>query len=354
MLLEKRKEKQLINMSMGASSDDDIPDDYFEGLVDSKLIEDLVENATGTDMFDSGSNRSGSRENSPRMARCLAEIETLTKDIERRKKNLQKELSDKGMNEVDLRDKLDRDVSEGRSHRGRRRDRRGSRSFSRSRSRSRNRRSTSKPINRSPSYRERQRRERERDRERERERSRRQQRSRRRSKSASPNGKHRSSSVHKNISFLEELAQTFAAQGKPMDAEEILAQAKGNSMPMHHQQQSAPMRPMMNAPMNEPMMMPPMQMQYQQAITYPNVGYPPNMFYGVDGLAGAPLMQAPQMMRTEVCRLFQHFRTLFFSLCLSVSHQPKQFSILDSRCRCQFQVVHHHLRQQIMPLNQHQ
>lgn len=300
------------------SSDDDIPDNFFNELADAEFIEELVESAQDgePDMFNSGGSNSQSRENSPRMARCLAEIDVLTKDIERRKKKLEKELSQKGLSEQDLRNKLDRDIDaddERRSHRNRRGrdDRRPSRSPTRSRSRSR--RSKSKSI-RSPPYRERQR-----------DHHRRHQNKspptihrrhgRRGSHSPTPNGKRRSSSTHKNLSFLEELAKTFAAQGKPFHEADILAQAKSGAL-----EQPASMPSMLN-PVGDPNMMP-MQINNMQQfpptmpthinpIVYPNVGYPTNMYYGMDGLStnamaginsGPPMMQSAHMNRnaTEV------------------------------------------------------
>lgn len=327
-----------------ASSDDEIPDDFFDELANTQFIEELVESAQDgeTDLFDSGSNQNGSRENSPRMARCLAEIDVLTKDIERRKKKLEKELSQKGYSEQDLRNKLDRndDDNERRLQRNRRgRDRRLSRSITRSRSPSR--RSKSKSNMRSPSFRDR-------DRQRERERDERNHRRHhnkspsvnhrrhgRRSHSPSPNGKRRSSSTHKNLTFLEELAKTFAAQGKPFHEADILAQSKSGVL----EQPQATMSRMMNAAV-EPNMMP-MQMNMQpfpatmpthmNPIIYPNVGYPTNMYYGMDGLpppdamsginSGAPMMQTTLMNQKQVricfgCRGWKwcsdSFRHLFF------------------------------------------
>lgn len=330
-------------------SDDDIPDDFFDELANAQFIEELVESAQDgeADLFDSGSNQNASRENSPRMARCLAEIDVLTKDIERRKKKLEKELSQKGLSEQDLRQKLDRDIEEDerRLHRSRRgRDRRPSRSQTRSRSRSHS--SKSKSIIRSPSYRDR-----PRDRDREERNHRRYQnkspqtshrRHGRRSRSMSPNGKRRSSSTHKNLTFLEELAKTFAAQGKPFHEADILAQSKINAL-----EQPAPMAPMMNAAV-EPNIMP-MQMNNMQQfaptmpthmnpIVYPNVGYPPNMYYEMEGLptntmagisSGAPMLQSAQMNRnvTEVCNLHCS------ALCNDCNNYFGSFFFYRFRCR---------------------
>lgn len=303
---------ELINDN--ASSGDDIPDDFFDDLANAEFIEELVENAQDVerDAFDSGSNQNGSRENSPRMARCLAEIDVLTKDIERRKKKLEKELSQKGLSEQDLRKKLDRDDDdERRSHRNRR---------GRSRSRSRSRSSKPKSTVRSPPvYRERER-DRDRDRDRE-ERGRRyhnkspqtnHRRHGRRSNSKSPIGKRRSSSTHKNLTFLEELAKKFAEQGKPFHEEDILAQSKSGAF-----DNSAQMAPMMN-PAGDPNMMPmhmpfpPTMNQHMNPIIYPNVGYPTNMYYGMDGRmvgmnSGAPMIQSAHMNRNvnEVCDLLR-------------------------------------------------
>lgn len=290
-----------------ASSDDDIPDDFFDELANTQFIEQLVESAHDgdPDLFDSGSNHNGSRENSPRMARCLAEIDVLTKDIKRRRKKLEMELSSKGLSEQDLRKKLDRDIDddERRLHRSRRgRDRRPSRSPTRSRSRSRSSKTKTTTV-RSPPFRDRQR---ERDRE---DRNHRRyhnkspqtnhRRHGRRSKSPSTTGKRRSTSTHKNLTFLEELAKTFAAQGKPFHEADILAQSKSGMLggdPNMMQMQQMNMQPF-----------PPSMPNHMNPIVYPNVGYPANMYYGMDGMQtnvmpGAPMMQSVHMNRnvTEV------------------------------------------------------
>lgn len=292
-------------MNQNASSDDDIPDDFFDELANADFIEELVENTHDDD--------SGSRENSPRMARCLAEIDVLTKDIERRKKKLESELSQKGLSEQDLRNKLDREHEDGdrRSHRSRRgRDRRSSCSPTRSRSRSRS--VKLKSTIRSPPFRDRQR-----DRDREDRNHRRypnkspqtnHRRHGRRSNSTSPNRKRRSSSTHKNLTFLEELAKTFAAQGKPFHEADILAQSKSTAV-----EQPTQIPSMLNVAGDTNMM--PLQMNMQpfpatmpthMNPVYPNVGYPTNMFYGMEGLpantmpnmnSGAPMMQPAHMNR---------------------------------------------------------
>lgn len=352
-------------------SDDDIPDDFFDELANAEFIEDLVEGAQDGDLFDSGSNQNDSRENSPRMARCLAEIDVLTKDIERRKKKLEMELSHKGLSEQDLRQKLDRDIDddERRLHRSRRNRERGRQSNSQSRSRSRSQRSKSNSGLRSPPYRGVHReRDRDRDRVRERERDERghrrhhiisplnnRRRHGRRSQSPSPNGKRRSSSTHKTLTFLEELAKTFAAQGKPFHEADILAQAKSAS-----HEQSAPMPLAMNAPI-EPNMMP-MQMNMQpfpptmpphiNPIVYPNVGYPTGMYYGMEQLppnpmpniSGGPSMMQPSHMnqgppvrvhafwwthRPSKCGFFPYFPSVLRSTRRTHSHSTLLISDSD-------------------------
>lgn len=286
-----------------ASSDDDIPDDFFDELANAQFIEDLVENAQdgGTDMFDSESNHNESRENSPRMARCLAEIDVLTKDIERRKKKLEKELSQKGFSEQELRKQLDRDIDDDdrRPHRSRRtRDRRLSRTPTRSRTRSR-----------SPPYRHRERGHiHRRPHPRQHSKSPNHWRHNRRSKSGSPNGKRRSSSTHKHLTFLEELAKTFAEQGKPITEKDYLSNAKGGALveqrpsiaPMMNIVDANLMLPQINMPSFQSTSMP----AHLNSVAFPTVGYPSNIYYGMDGLPpGIPMLPSAHMIGNvaEVC-----------------------------------------------------
>lgn len=177
-----------------SKEDDDIPEDFFNDLADDSPV-DTATNDNGNDSQDD-----------EQMQRCLAEIDKLQRNIERRKQKIKYD---------------EKDLSSG--------DRKTRRSRSRSRSRSRNDRGG---RDRGRGHRN--------ERKRSRSRSRHRQRSRR-SKSGSPRAK-RSMSTHKNLSFLEELAQTFAARGQEFPEKDLLMQqnAAGPSAPM----QGMPPNPM--------------------------------------------------------------------------------------------------------------
>lgn len=150
-----------------SNDDEDIPDDFFNDLADD----------------------SPEDEDDEQLKRCLAEIDELQRNIARRKQKIE-------ANEADL-SNATRDARKTRR--------------SRSRSRSRNERSSRD-------------RGRDKGRRNDRKRSRSRQRHRtRRSKSGSPRAK-RSMSTHKNLSFLEELAQTFAARGQEFPEKDLLMQ----------------------------------------------------------------------------------------------------------------------------------
>lgn len=230
----------------------DIPDDFFDELGDSEFIDELVENQRGASnaVADSpvGSN---SRDASPQLARCLAEIDELQKKIQRRKRKLERDLV-RG-HESDESDREDRDRQRGRrNERPRDKYRRRSRSPDRMGHRNRHRGGPGGPggrksRSRSPlrgGYRGNH--------------------NDMRNRSNSPVGR-RSSSNHKSLSFLEELAQKFAEQGQDFPEKDILMQPH-NSMinpPMHMQNIYYPG---LNAQYHNPVLAPP--------IGFPNVpGY---------------------------------------------------------------------------------
>lgn len=166
-----------------SNDEDEIPDDFFNDIADDTPDEKpIIENDPVVD--------------DEQMKRCLEEIDRLQRNIERRKKKIETGESGLGTS------------SESKSRKSRQ-----SRSRSKSRPRSRNDRS---PRERSGRDRGRHRNERKRSRSRHRQRS-------RRSTSGSPRAK-RSTSTHKNLSFLEELAQTFAARGQDFPEKDLLMQ----------------------------------------------------------------------------------------------------------------------------------
>lgn len=254
----------------------DLPDDFFNDLVDERFIDEVIEN--GTQDSDDG------------ISNYVAEITKLQKDIEMRKQKIKAT-----------------EESISRNHRSR------SRSRSRSSSRSKARRQREKD------------RERERDRDRERDGKRRRTRSRsssprhlrhderihgkrfplspirggrvsplrsrasspargrplRRSKSPSHRMK-RSSSTHKNLTFLEELAQKFAQNGQAFPEKDALLMSQNQ---MHQSNLPMPMdtfgNPFPDQSIGQQTMM---GMQnfprpQQQQMGFPNQS---NMYYGLN------------------------------------------------------------------------
>lgn len=209
------------------SINEEIPDDFFDELADTEFIDDLVEKSrdsgrTAPSPSGASPRDSGSRDGSPQLARCLAEIDELQKKIQRRKRKLERDM-------VSRDNDSDSDVGRERD-----RERKG-------RDRERDRRSRS-PLRFHDSY---YRRHRSRSNERESERNRgrpyishrgRKSRSRSRSpnrnyrgsranrkRSKSPTAK-RSGSNHNSLTFLEELAQTFAERGQDFPEKDLIMQ----------------------------------------------------------------------------------------------------------------------------------
>lgn len=208
---------------------EEIPDDFFDELADSEFIDDLVEKSrdsgrTAPSPSAASPRDSGSRDGSPQLARCLAEIDELQKKIQRRKRKLERDMvSRDNDSDSDLARERDRE------RKGRDRERDGRRSRS--------------PLRFHDSY---YRRHRSRSNERETERSRgrpytshrgRKSRSRsppnrnnynrglrnNRNRSKSPTAK-RSGSNHNSLTFLEELAQTFAERGQDFPEKDLIMQ----------------------------------------------------------------------------------------------------------------------------------
>lgn len=264
--------------------DGDIPDDFFDELVDTEYIDKLVGSAhrdvsnRDASAID-GPNESGSGGDSPQLARCLAEIDELQRKIQRRKRKLERDLT------AHRPDPLDSDPEN--------RERAGREHLSRDRERERRRDRRSKSM--SPSHRSRA----TGDGFRRRSRSpirgaKHHNRHRNRSRSRSPRGHQRGgrggdgnrnnspgvkreSSNHKSLSFLEELAQTFAERGQDFpERDALLMHPHGGQM--HGGIDT-------NAMQNMNIYYPGLQQQYQNqsaaAAGFPNpVGY-----YGINPMA---------------------------------------------------------------------
>lgn len=264
----------------------DLPEDFFNDLADESFIGDVVERDEDDD---------------PQLNRCLDEIKVLEAKIEKKKRNIQERQNGLTVEER-LRQKakecerMSRSRSRSRDREKRHRERRPRR-VSRSRSRSphgsgisrhrdrrhnnRDNRSISPPISRGCHR--------------------------------SPKQLKRSSSTHRNISFLEELAQKFAEKGQAFPEKDALL--------MGHNQMNN----------NQPMAMngPPMPMDFGNGMTFepqplisiPNfppqqVSYPlpsqvqvqpvqQNMFYGINPmsiLAGNVPSSLPGNL-TSVCSI---------------------------------------------------
>lgn len=251
----------------------DIPEDFFNDLVDESFIEDVVVE------------REGEEDDDPQLNRCLDEIKVLEAKIEKKKRVIQERqngltveerLRQKAMecermsrSRSRSRDRSERRHRERRARRGSRSSRSRSPHGSRHRDRRHNRdRSLSPPFtSRTGSHRL------------------------RGSRSKSPKRSKRSASTHRNLSFLEELAQKFAEKGQAFPEKDALL--------MGHKQMNnnQPTMDMNGRPMQMDFANP-MSFEPQPLITIPNfqpqqVGYPipavqpvqQNMFYGINPMS---------------------------------------------------------------------
>lgn len=198
------------------SGDEVIPDDYFAELGDSQFLNTLEQEKTN-DSFDEFLNYNKSRENSPATKRRLDEIARLTESIDRQKKKIRNDLFKDGYTiekldkELEER-KKDSDYDRNRNSRERISHERGSREHKRRKKKSRSRSSSRHRSHRSRSPERKSRRYRNHSNDRHRG---------NRSRSRSPKNR-RSSSTHKTLSFLEELAQTFAEKGQAFPEKDLL------------------------------------------------------------------------------------------------------------------------------------
>lgn len=237
----------------------DLPEDFFNDLADESFIEDVVEGDE-----DESLNR-----------KMLDEIKVLEAKIEKKKRNIQERQNGLTV-EQRLREKalecerMSRSRSRSRDRENRRhRERRIRHSRSRSRSPRHSRRHRDlSPINSRAAHRM------------------------RGSRSKSPKRSKRSSSTHRNISFLEELAQKFAEKGQAFPEKDALLMGQnqmninrqidmngpqmpmdfGNPMPFDPQ----PLITIPNFPVNNPVVYP------IQAVQQPTQPVQQNMFYGIN------------------------------------------------------------------------
>lgn len=239
----------------------DLPEDFFNDLVDESFIDEhVVGDENGDD--------------DPQLNRCLDEIKELEAKIEKKKRVIQERQNGLTVEER-LRQKAlecermtrSRSRSRERERRHReRRPRRGSRS-SRSRSPHGSRHNRDRRPNRDRSL------------------SPLPSRGSRRSKS--PKRSKRSSSTHRNISFLEELAQKFAEKGQAFPEKDALLMGQ-NNMNQMNQMNNQPM-PMdfVNTMSFEPQPLIIPNFQPQQ-VAYPLPSVQPvqqNMFYGLNPMS---------------------------------------------------------------------
>lgn len=185
-----------------ANEVEEIPDDFFNDLADGSDEEIIIEENPQDD---------------EQMKRCVAEITKLQRQIERRKELI---TETERSHEVALSSNKLRKGHQRRSRsRSRSRNDRSSRRDKPGHSRSERKRSRSRHRSRSPgNFRHRA----------------------RRSRSGSPRGK-RSSSMHKNLSFLEELAQTFASRGQEFPEKDLLLQQNAAGIAMSQMVHTQPM-----------------------------------------------------------------------------------------------------------------
>lgn len=239
--------------------DADLPDDFFNDLVNENFIDEVMD-------------KSGHGSSDEELLHYVSEINRIQNDINIRKQKIKE-------SEANLK-----------SHRP---TRSRSRSSSRSKSRHHKERKRIRSRSRSPHTSSRHSRYDERIREKRYPLSPARGREKRRTRSKSPpRSLKRSSSTHRNISFLEELAQKFAETGQAFPEKDALLMSTQG-----HMNNNAPMQ--LNAPMSMDFGNGGPFEQPQPLIAIPNfsqqqVAFPPqpNMFYGLNPmniLAGNPI-----------------------------------------------------------------
>lgn len=239
-----------------AEENEEIPDDFFNDLAEGSDEEVIIEANVQDD---------------EQMKRCVAEITKLQRQIERRKELItetershEEALSNVNNKTRKGTTRRSRSRSRSRNDRASRRDKPGHSRGERKRSRSRHR--SRSPAN----FRHRS----------------------RRSRSGSPRGK-RSSSTHKNLSFLEELAQTFASRGQEFPEKDLLLQQNAAGIAMSQMVHTQSMHShaaftQISDPMNAAGLIPHAQPGYSGQA---------NIFYGVNP---ASMMAAGPSMQNQV------------------------------------------------------
>lgn len=287
-----RKHKRASIDMPNPTDEPEIPDDFFDDLADEQFVDEVV-----ADVDD---------EDDEQYTRCMKEIELLSKDIEKRKQKIRE--SEAGLSVEAKLNQLRRRSSRSRS---------GS---PRSAQRTRKHREEKRKRTRSPDSKSRsphgsrmRHDDRVRDR-RHREMSPFRGRPSRHSRSKSPHHRtKRSSSTHKNLSFLEELAQKFAEKGQAFPEKDALLMGQNQmnlNIDQNVQMQMNPL-PHIQPQFNQQNVQPPMNMMpnFQQPM-----GFPPqqqsNMFYGLNpmntlaGNAAPPPANPPNL--APVSRILLH------------------------------------------------
>lgn len=239
-----------------AKMDTKINDDFIDELLADEDFMELGDNPNGSAQSPV-SNRSDSPSASPQLARCLAEIDELQKKIQKRKRKLEKDLFSRGQ---------DSELERSRERERRTRERRSkSRSpIRRTDDRRRRSRSSDRDAHRSSRHHG------------------------RKSRSRSPRGHRRigtrtkspphkrSSEVKNSLSFLEELAQTFAERGQDFPEKDFLMQPQSSNL-MNPGPMLAPPNMVFYPPMNSYPSAPPVQTV--------DFSMNPSGYYGINPMA---------------------------------------------------------------------
>lgn len=249
----------------------EIPDDFFNDLADESFIEDVVADDDDDEQY----------------TRCMKEIEILSKDIEKRKQKIRQSETSLSV-EAKLTKIRRRSLSRSRSGSPRAKTRKHHGSSGRKRSRSPNSRSKSPHGSRHSRHDERTPRDR-----RHRDMSPHRGRASRRSRSNSPHHRgRRSSSTHKNLTFLEELEQKFREKNMAFPEKDALLMGQNQMNPNMDPNLRIPMdianaMPMAQ-PFNQPILQTPMNIManFSQPLAFPP--QQSNVFYGVNPMSILP------------------------------------------------------------------
>lgn len=248
----------------------DLPDDFFNDLADENFIDEVVDR---------------DEEDDPQLKRCMNEIKVLEREIEKKRQNIKERQDDltveeklrKAFETLDRQSRSTRSRSNSPSRPRRHRDR-----DRRRRTRSRSpRRSRSPHGSRRHDERIRERRHMDRQVSPIRGRP-----FPSRGRSISPHQSKRSSSTHRNISFLEELAQKFAEKGQAFPEKDalLMGQNQMNNTGVIEQIAPIPMDFGNPLPYDPSVVQPPI----ISIPNYPQVGFPQQpqgMYYGINPMS---------------------------------------------------------------------